>query len=950
MVLPKIEERTLYEPIISYLKELGFQAIGNTMVMKKEPDILFKYEALTFVIEVKIGKTEQIGLDAVAQAYDYGRKLNTQNVIILVYPEQLRREVISNYDIIPNIALNTRISVISLTEYWTESMETTLELFFTQMKERIEQGKTKIDFATTVKLIERYASDLNSVVYQIRTDELISEVVNKLDLFTSIGEIKDKDTAKKQVVNLASFLFFNQLLFYHIYKKKAKSNDLPEFDEIKQIKDIQSYFDKITKIDYQSIYKVNLLGHLPNKSNVIEVVNDIIKAIKLLRAEHITHDLAGRFFHDLIPFEVRKVLAAFYTHPNAADLLANLAIDKWDQTVIDPACGSGTLLVVSYKRKQELYENSYGYKNINEIHRKFIENDLTGIDIMPFAAHISAINLTMQNIEEKTNTIRIATQDSLELAESLKSSKFKKDGVLFSPYTSQIQKTLEEIEYAKVLRKRGSVSGEGRGSEFLLKPVDVVIMNPPFSDREKMPKEMRDKLNKNELSRICGNQVNLWGYFLALADRLLKPNGKIAAVIPINFARGLATEKIRRYILKNYKIEYLIKPVSDFAFSEGASFRDILLIASKGKSKKDDKIKLVFLNESIKSLYPEEIIRIADEIRQGISSEKITINTVTQNEISNSLGNMMPFLSQSSVELLKILNPVLNSEKLVNIDQGKFSEGFHASPKGLSQLLFITNSFTEDRAKRAFLILDKRDTYTITASIKNTEINFKIPISKLDRAIRTITGLRKLAINETDFFVKSPFDGFEKIIELSKWKKGSQINWQKIDQEANRKKSYIFIPERFNPYSANTHLLSYYSEEPVVIPHTLRFGNNFSKEDSKLQVLFVNSIVFLSQLVMNKEETTGQYIHIMDSDLRIMKYFNINKLLESDKERLLKLFDEISNIEFPNLIDQLKKRFEPRIKLDSLILNILGMDEFDIPEVLIRVYDIVLRELNYMKM
>ena len=149
MVLPRIEEPTLYEPIISYLKESGFQAMGNTKVLEKEPDILFKYENLTFVIEVKIGKPEQIGLDAVAQAYDYGRKLGTQNIIILIYPEQLRKEVISNYDILPSIALNTMISVISLTEYWTESLSTTLASFFSQFQLIIEKSKTKIDFAST---------------------------------------------------------------------------------------------------------------------------------------------------------------------------------------------------------------------------------------------------------------------------------------------------------------------------------------------------------------------------------------------------------------------------------------------------------------------------------------------------------------------------------------------------------------------------------------------------------------------------------------------------------------------------------------------------------------------------------------------------------------------------------------------------------------------------------
>ena len=91
MPIPKIEERTLYPPLVNYLKTIGFKAIGESKIIRKSPDIVFQFDSISFVIEVKIGKTE-IGLKAVAQASDYARKLNTQNIIILVYPEKYRNE------------------------------------------------------------------------------------------------------------------------------------------------------------------------------------------------------------------------------------------------------------------------------------------------------------------------------------------------------------------------------------------------------------------------------------------------------------------------------------------------------------------------------------------------------------------------------------------------------------------------------------------------------------------------------------------------------------------------------------------------------------------------------------------------------------------------------------------------------------------------------------------
>ena len=198
MVLPKIEERTLYPPLIGKLKELGFEAIGETKVLTKHPDILFKIQEHSFVIEVKIGKSD-IGLSAVAQAKGYANKLKTDNIIILIYPEKYSNQVILNEQGLDRIALDEKVTALILTQFWTESLTDTVSNIFTKLKELFVKEQVTIDFNTVVKLIESYVTDLNQVIYQIKTDELVSEVVSKLDLFASMGEIKDKKTAQNQV-------------------------------------------------------------------------------------------------------------------------------------------------------------------------------------------------------------------------------------------------------------------------------------------------------------------------------------------------------------------------------------------------------------------------------------------------------------------------------------------------------------------------------------------------------------------------------------------------------------------------------------------------------------------------------------------------------------------------------------------------------------------------------
>ncbi len=71
----------------------------------------------------------------------------------------------------------------------------TFDFLARQLKLTIDKQISKVNFASAVKLIGEYATDLNSVVFQIKTDELVAEVVNKLDLFASVEEIKEKETA-----------------------------------------------------------------------------------------------------------------------------------------------------------------------------------------------------------------------------------------------------------------------------------------------------------------------------------------------------------------------------------------------------------------------------------------------------------------------------------------------------------------------------------------------------------------------------------------------------------------------------------------------------------------------------------------------------------------------------------------------------------------------------------
>ncbi len=953
--IPQIQETTLYPILVEYLRSIGIKAIGETKFKSgSKPDILFVYKKVNFVIEVKIGN-DNVSASATAQAFKYAQKLNTNNIIVLIFPDSIKNQNSLFEDSFNNTILNSKIKALILSEFWTESLETTSISLFAKLKERLDSKEVSIDFNTVVNLINEYVRNLSQVVFNVVDVNLIDEVVSKLDLFSSIGEIKDLKTAQTQVMNLSSFLLFNQILFYHIFTKKNKTKPLPALEEVGEPAEIQKYFDAITEIDYKAIYKVNILGHIPNYPDILKTVNDIILAIKSLRAEHITHDLAGRFFHDLIPFEVRKVLAAFYTHPNAADLLAELCITSYDDTVIDPACGSGTLLVASYKQKQNLYKKLHGFNKLSEMHKQFIEQEITGIDLMPFAAHISTINLTMQNIEQTTNEVRIATRDSLELASPLSSSNFNGE-IDIQALSETIQEDLFKVQVFEQRKiKKGALSPEGKGEGFKLHLNDVCIMNPPFSDREKMPKEMQDKLKANTRINVhSGNLVNLWGYFLVLGNMLLKENGILGAVIPINFARGKATEKIRDYIISNNTIKYIIKPVGDMAFSEGANFKDILLVTEKRNAIDSDFTKIVYIKQSIKNVEHNQIKKLVNLIRQETiySDDVIDIYSITRKQVEDNTSNLMHILwanSYTNYSIIKMFYSDYFSKKIIQFPNNFVFDCYNSAGfKGLIEATFITNPIEEkSRVERAFMILTQISDKKLFFKIKNSSLSFNVPIKNTLKGLRTITGIKNFSIgSEHDYFIAKYFPELKEILRHSKVDSNIIYNWAEVEKRSKNKFVNLFIARRFRLNSKNTSFIAFYSDEKMISADVFKIIPNVSKTEAKILCLYFNSIVNIIQILTNREATTGEYSTLRETDLLEFKIIDYKNLTKSDKDILVGLFDRLKKVKFPSFMDQIKDRFEGRLEIDQVIMKVLGFNRSQINEYLPKLYDLVLLELT----
>ncbi len=102
-------------------------------------------------------------------------------------------------------------------------------------------------------------------------------------------------------------------------------------------------------------------------------------------------DLFKRLYQNLVPREIRHKLGEYFT----PDWLAELLLEEVgfdgdiDKRILDPACGSGTFLVLIIKKIREYAEENFVDKR--EILRKILEN-VRGFDLNPLAVLAAKAN------------------------------------------------------------------------------------------------------------------------------------------------------------------------------------------------------------------------------------------------------------------------------------------------------------------------------------------------------------------------------------------------------------------------------------------------------------------------------------------------------------------------------------------------------------------------------
>jgi hypothetical protein len=994
----KVTERSFYPVIINLLREsfkkheVNVKMVEEVSIPGREfPDILVELDGYRILIQVKIDTLEKL-LEDLVKSYPPARSIGADFVGIL-FPStvrQIRPEEIEK--IAPNLPVSRGLV---LTSWHSQDIERVklVELLESITKSYLEWKRTKIpfiDYLTIAKItretIEELAVVLRNFMGIKQYGDIALAIVGRFDYYRAMLEdFLSEEEMRVYVADIIAYLLVLQLLFLHIISRRVYNVEIiprienplsPPHDLLQQLASIE------TSVIIRDYYKI--IGALPHILKVLSTLVEQEPRIGLILAKYIytfyplrpgdvRTELFGRIYQLGLPPETRKNLGAFFTRPEAAKLLAELAIEKWNDKVLDPACGSGTLLGESYQAKLRRAKDQGVDKNFEELHKLFLEEHIYGIDIMQFAKELTTINLALQN-----PTVRV--EPKVYVGDGIEKMAHAETSSDDPPSSESIEKYIYEMrdKYSKLF-----LPYEG---------FDVVIMNPPFTRRERIPEAERERLDKL-LGGIVRGKVGYWAYFFTSADNVIKINGTLAAVTPEEFFAGRSAESVRRWLLHGevydakekehikriqrvYLPKYVIRSAAEIAFSEGAHYRDYLAVFKKVKTSHTDnamifvilKKKLSEISEREKEI-AKQILDFATSEEKKLSTEYVDMRKIygVQAFISKHIDNVKPLVGLNCIEAQELILELLEDltqkptlreyEKNGLIKMRVYNPGQYTT-RGVEDYacrLFISRYGGRGKISSIYAGETANDLTLTIRQKSNQRSKTRVTISKQDLmpSLRTSAGVVHMDNTDEEEYAIVNIQRFPiNILNLA-----GLINQEYLYRATNDiKQAYndlagnILLARRVRLTSPNVYWLTFFSERRIIGPSTMICvkTDTLGIDNSKILTLYLNSSITLLQLLGFAVETEGAWVALQGD--QVWSHIHIPDIInlpDDIRKQALNVWNNVKKADTRPLYERIKQEDHVQKVIDEISLKMLGLENW--MGRLNEIYNAILHEMDFMQ-
>ena len=357
-----------------------------------------------------------------------------------------------------------------------------------------------------------------------------------------------------------------KLIFCKIWDEKYYPSKIPNFrftkeeDENKKYdsckKRINELFNNVKKeLKEDGVFQHNEEITLDSKS--VCIVVGALQQFSLMKTEK---DVVGEAFEIFAESKLVGEKGEFFTPREIVKLAIQVLDPKPEETIYDPACGSGGFLIYALDHiwNKMDHDKKYGSSNLEILKKEVASKSIYGSD-------------------KEHDLVRIA-KAYMSIIGDGKSNIFQ-ENILHSQ--KEFQSKAKEI----LLPKNQ------------LKQFDYIITNPPFGSKIKISKsdsknfdlghKWKETEKNNWIKTNIYRETEPQALFIELCLRFLKDTGKLAIVLPETYLHAPTKKHIISYLCKNNSVDCVLD-VPHNAFKPFCNAKTCLIIVTKGIRQKKE--------------------------------------------------------------------------------------------------------------------------------------------------------------------------------------------------------------------------------------------------------------------------------------------------------------------------------------------------------------------------
>jgi type I restriction-modification system DNA methylase subunit len=351
--------------------------------------------------------------------------------------------------------------------------------------------------------------------------------------------------------------------------------------------------------------------------------------------------------------EVRKAGGVYYTPTYIVDYIVRNTVGKLvagktpdevaNLKILDPACGSGSFLIVAYQflidwytvyysQKADKYQKSGDLRKLGQEHvlttrakKTILLNNIFGVDLDQQAVEVTKLSLLLKMLEGETATTSMPKLAIERILPDLDSNIKWGNSLIGSDFYDHQQLGLlgdEELYRVKAFDWANEVNGFG--GIMRLGGFDAVIGNPPYISVTMTSKELTNYYLTNY--PYSKGRTNAFDLFIQKAMKLAKLEGFWGFIVPNRILTNTQLQLLRRKILNDNSIESILsfkKPVFK------ASVDTVVIVSKNQKMYPDHKIEVW---DDINNIASVELKKFIFQLKFIEASEQVINLKLTEND------------------------------------------------------------------------------------------------------------------------------------------------------------------------------------------------------------------------------------------------------------------------------------------------------------------------------